>query len=216
VPITIRAIVNRGGEQGAQHSQALHGWFMHVPGLKVVMPGTPYDAKGLLIASIRDENPVLYIDDRWLYNETGDVPEKPYVVPIGKGEVLREGRHATVVALSYMTREALLASSKLQNDGIEIEVVDLRTVKPLDKEIILSSVRKTGRLIIADNGWLTGGLGAEIAAIAASEAYSHLKAPVIRVSLPDLPAPMSKPLEAAYYPSHRRIVEAVRAIMHAL
>jgi len=213
VPITIRAIVNRGGEQAAQHSQALHAWFMHVPGLKVVMPGTPYDAKGLLIASIRDDNPVLYIDDRWLYGERGNVPEEPYSVPIGKGAILRPGRDATVVAVSYMAREALIAASTLQDRGIDLEVVDLRSVKPLDKELILSSIRKTGRLITADSGWLTGGLGAEIAALAVSEAYSDLKAPVARVSLPDVPAPMSKTLEESYYPSHLQIIEAVEKVL---
>ena len=213
VPVTFRGIVNRGGEQAAQHSQALHAWFMHVPGLKVVMPSTPYDAKGLLNASIQDDNPVLYIDDRWLYEEKGDAPEEPYTVPIGKGALLRQGADATVVAVSYMSREAMRAASALSERGIDLEVVDLRTVKPLDKEIILASIRKTGRLVVADSGWLTGGLSAEIAALAVSEAYSDLKAPVVRVALPDVPAPMSKPLEESYYPSHGHIIAAVERVL---
>jgi len=213
VPITVRAIVNRGGEQAAQHSQSVHAWFMHVPGLKVAMPSTPYDAKGMLIASVRDENPVLYIDDRWLYNDAGEVPEDPYEVPLGEAVVRREGRDATVVAVSVMAREALKAAAELQKKGIELEVIDLRSLKPLDRSLILQSLRKTGRLLAADTGWPTCGVSAEIAALAASEGHAYLKAPVIRVSLPDVPAPMSKPLEEAYYPGARNIAAAAEKLM---
>lgn len=208
-PLTIRAIVNRGGEQAAQHSQSLHAWFLHVPGLKVVMPATPYDAKGLLIASSQDGNPILYIDDRWLYEETGDVPEEMYSVPIGKAAVRREGRDVTVAAISMMAREALRAADALQERDIDVEVIDLRSASPLDKKTILESVRKTGRLIVADGGWLTGGLAAEVAAIAASEGFEWLRAPVARIALPDVPAPMSKPLEKAFYPTADNIERAV-------
>jgi pyruvate dehydrogenase E1 component beta subunit len=215
VPITIRGIINRGGEQAAQHSQAIHAWFMHTPGLKVVMPSTPYDAKGLLIAGVRDGNPVLYIDDRWLYTEVGPVPEEPYAVPIGKGVVRRSGRDITLVANSYMAVQSLKAALELEQSGIDVEVIDLRSIKPLDKEVILTSVRKTGRLITADGGWLTGGVCAEIAAIVAEGAQPHLKAPVVRIALPDAPAPMSRPLEAAYYPDHRHIVSSARKLMRS-
>jgi acetoin:2,6-dichlorophenolindophenol oxidoreductase subunit beta len=213
VPLTIRAIVNRGGEQAAQHSQSVHAWFMHVPGLKVVMPSTPYDAKGLLIASVRDENPVLYIDDRWLYDDVGEVPEDPYEVPIGKAIVRRAGCDATVVATSFMAREAMTAAAELEKKGIDLEVIDLRSLKPFDKHLILTSLQKTGRLLAADTGWLTCGVGAEIAALAAGEGYAYLKAPVVRISLPDVPAPMSKPLEAAYYPDSGDIVLAVEKLL---
>jgi len=212
-PLTVRGIVNRGGEQGAQHSQSLHAWFMHVPGLKVVMPSTAYDAKGLLLASIADDNPVLYVDDRWLYSDVGEVPEEPYTVPIGKAKVCREGRDATVVATSFMTREAMRAAEDLAGRGVEVEVIDVRSLSPLDAESIRRSIEKTGRLVTADGGWLTAGAGAEIAAVVASKAYAHLKAPVTRVSLPDVPAPMSKPLEEAYYPTSRDIAAAVESVV---
>lgn len=212
-PITIRAIVNRGGEQAAQHSQSVHAWFMHVPGLKVVMPSTAYDAKGLLIASVRDGNPVLYVDDRWLYNDLGEVPEDPYEVPIGTAIVRRAGRDATVVATSFMAREAVTAAAELEERGIDLEVIDLRSIKPLDKRLILASLQKTGRLLAADTGWLTCGVGAEIAALAAGEGHAYLKAPVVRVSLPDVPAPMSKTLEEAYYPDSRTIVLAAEKLL---
>ncbi len=169
--------------------------FMHIPGLKVVMPSTPYDAKGLLIASIEDGNPVVYIDDRWLYNYMGEVPEELYTVPIGRGIVRREGKDATVVATSYMVHEAMKAAESLEKDGIDVEVIDLRSLKPLDENLIFDSVKKTSRLIIADGGWKTCGIGAEISArIAESSIFKQLKAPIMRVSLPDTPAPASSTL----------------------
>lgn len=213
VPVTVRAILNRGGEQAAQHSQSMHVWFMHVPGLKVVMPSTPYDAKGLLIASIQDEDPVLYIDDRWLYDDVGDVPESPYAVPLGKAAMRREGADATVVASSFMAREAMRAADELEKRGVSIDVIDLRSLKPLDKDAIFASVKKTGRLVTADGGWLTAGVGAEIAALVASDVFSDLKAPVLRVALPDTPAPMSRPLEGAFYPNFQTVIQAVQKVL---
>lgn len=213
VPLTIRAIINRGGEQAAQHSQSLHAWYMHVPGLKVVMPSTPYDAKGLLVASIRDENPVLYIDDRWLYDEIGEVPEELYEVRFGEAAVRNVGEDVTIVATSFMVHEAMSAAKKMEERGVSVEVVDLRSVSPLDTEMILASVEKTGRLVTADGGWLTGGVGAEIAAIVFEKGYKSLRAPVSRVSLPDIPAPMSKTLESVYYPTSDDIVLALERVM---
>ena len=213
VPVTIRGIVNRGGEQAAQHSQSLQAMFMHVPGLKVVMPSTPYDAKGLLIASIQDDNPVIYIDDRWLYEEVGEVPEELYAVPIGQGIVRREGKDVTVVATSYMVSEANKAAESLKHEGIEVEVVDLRSLKPLDETLIFESVKKTGRLVVADGGWKTCGAGAEISALVASNAFKYLKAPIMRVSLPDIPAPCSSALEKVYYPTAESIISAVRKVL---
>jgi len=212
-PITVRAIVNRGGEQGAQHSQSVHAWFMHVPGLKVVMPSTPYDAEGLLIASIQDDNPVLYFDDRWLYDERSHVPEEPYVVPIGKAALRRKGRDVTIVSVSLMAREAMAAARALEARKIDVEVIDLRSLSPLDKDLICTSLSKTGRLVTADGGWLTAGIGAEIASLAAGAAYRSLKAPVRHVSLPDVPAPMSKTLESAFYPTSHDVVRAVEEVM---
>jgi len=213
-PMTIWAIINRGGEQAAQHSQATHAIFMHIPGLKVVMPSTPYDAKGLLVASVEEDNPVAYIDDRWLYQHEGEVPEELYSVPIGKGVVRREGEDATVVATSYMVHEAIMASESLDKEGIDVEVVDLRSLKPLDENLLLASVKKTGRLIVVDGGWKTCGVAAEISArVAESEVFRSLKAPIIRVSLPDTPAPASLALENVYYPNAEKIILAVRKIL---
>lgn len=208
VPLVIRAIVNRGGEQGAQHSQALQGLFMHIPGLKTVMPSTSYDAKGLLISAIYDGNPVLYIDDRWLYNDVSDVPEEMYRVPIGSAVIRRDGRDATVVATSFMAPRAIEAAAVLAREGIELEVIDLRSIKPWDCECVLKSVRKTHCLIVADAAWKTCGVAAEIAATISAEAFDFLQAPIARVCLPDMPAPTSGPLEQAYYIGAGDIVTA--------
>jgi len=213
-PITLWAIINRGGEQAAQHSQALQAVFMHLPGLKVVMPSTPYDAKGLLVACIEEDNPVVYIDDRWLYEHVGEVPEELYSVPIGKGVVRREGEDVTMVATSYMVHEAIGAAGSLDKEGIDVEVLDLRSLKPLDENLLLASVKKTGRLIVVDGGWKTCGVTAEISArIAENDVFRSLRAPIIRVSLPDTPAPASSALEKVYYPKAEKIILAVREIL---
>jgi acetoin:2,6-dichlorophenolindophenol oxidoreductase subunit beta len=213
VPVVIWGIINRGGEQGAQHSQALHAIFAHIPGLKVVMPSTAYDAKGLLIAAIRDPNPVIFIDDRWLYQIEDLVPEEVYEVEIGKGAIRKTGSDLTLVGVSFMAQEALKAAHELGGEQIDVEVIDLRTVKPLDQELILESVKKTGRLIIADGGWQTCGLAAEIAAMVCENIFEHLKAPIKRVTLPDCPAPASSSLEAVYYPTAETIAAAVREVL---
>ena len=200
VPLVIRAVINRGGEQGAQHSQALHAMFMHVPGLKVVMPSTPYDAKGLLMAALEDPNPVLYIDDRWLYAETGGVPAEAYTVPLGQAAVRRTGADITLIGTSWMAAESLRAAALLEQEGIDAEVIDLRTLKPWDRETVAASVRKTGLAVVADAGWRTAGAAAEIAAEISELAFQELRAPVGRVTLPDVPAPTSREEEKAYYP----------------
>jgi len=212
-PVVFWAIINRGGEQAAQHSQAIHALFAHIPGLKVVMPSRPYDAKGLMISAIKDDNPVIFIDDRWLHGIEDDVPEDIYEVPIGKANILREGKDITVVAISYMTYLAMEAAKDLAKVGIDAEIVDLRTVKPFDKELLLASVKKTGRLVVADAGWKSFGMGAEIASIVFEEAFGHMKGPVVRVALPDVPAPASRTLEEAYYPTAEDIVQAVRKVL---
>ena len=213
VPLVIRGIINRGGEQAAQHSQAMQAMYMNIPGLKVVMPSTAYDAKGLLVASVHDGNPVVFIDDRWLYKEVGDVPLGLYEVPLGVGAIRRNGRDVTIVATSYMTVEALAAAGSLAADGIEAEVVDPRTLKPLDENLILASVRRTGRLVIADAAWRMCGAAAEIAAVVAEQAFESLRAPIRRVTLPEAPAPSSRSLEASYYPKAADIVAAVKGLL---
>jgi pyruvate dehydrogenase E1 component beta subunit len=186
---------------------------MHVPGLKVVMPSTPYDAKGLLMAAVADGNPVIYVDDRWLYADEGPVPEEMYEVPISVAEVRRPGRDVTIVAVSFMAREALRAAVELAARGVDAEVIDLRSVKPWDRTCVLESVEKTGRLVIADSGWTTAGVGAEIAATVAEERLRSLKAPIARVCLPDIPAPMSRTLEQNYYRSADDITAAALRVL---
>jgi len=213
VPVVIWGIINRGGEQAAQHSQAIHALFSHVPGLKVVMPSTPYDAKGLMISAIKDDNPVIYIDDRWLYRLEEDVPEDIYSVPIGKGVIRKRGKDVTIVSVSYMALESLKAVKELSKTGIDAELIDLRTVKPLDTTLILKSVEKTGRLVIADGGWRTCGIGAEISALVSENGFRFLKAPIKRVTLPDSPAPSSPVLEQAYYKTCHDIIHAVKEVL---
>ncbi|MDH5769321.1 MAG: pyruvate dehydrogenase complex E1 component subunit beta [Nitrospirota bacterium] len=215
VPVVIWAIINRGGEQAAQHSQALYALFAHIPGLKVVMPSTPYDAKGLMISAIRDDNPVVYIDDRWLYTLEGEVPEKAYSIPIGKGIIRKRGKDVSLVATSYMVVESMKASEDLKKDGIDVEVIDLRSIKPLDKDLLFESIKKTGRLVIADGGWKSCGLSAEILATISESGnpFKNIKAPIRRIALPDTPAPASSNLEKAYYPDHRKIVSTIRDLM---
>jgi len=213
VPLTIWTIINRGGEQAAQHSQSLQAMYTHIPGLKVVMPSTPYDAKGLLLASIADDNPVIYIDDRWLYDKTGEVPEEMYTVPLGEGITRREGKDVTLVATSYMATVAAEAAGKLEQEGIDVELIDLRSLKPLDENRMLASVKKTGRLVIADGGWKTCGIGAELAALVMEKTFSYLKSPIIRVSLPDIPAPANSVLEKLYYPNADNLVSSIKEIL---
>lgn len=213
VPVVFWGTINRGGEQAAQHSQALHALFAHVPGLKVVMPATPHDAKGLMVSALRDPNPVVYISDRWLYQEEGHVPKSLYAVPIGRAAIRKKGRDITLVAISYMVLQAFRATRSLSSMGIDVELIDVRTVKPLDKSLILKSVQKTGRLAIADGGWKTCGVAAEVAAFVTEEAFPSLRAPIQRVTLPDCPAPASRMLEEAYYRDHEDITRAIHNLI---
>jgi pyruvate dehydrogenase E1 component beta subunit len=210
VPLTIRMLIGRGWGQGPQHSQSLHAWFAHVPGLKVVMPSTPYDAKGLLIASIEDDNPVIFLEHRWLHNIHGPVPEGHYSVPLGEPRVVTEGDDVTIVAASYATIEAIKAGRELAREGIKAEVIDLRTLVPRNDATILASVRKTGRLVVADQGTLTGGFAGEIVARVTEQAFVALKAAPIRVTLPDIPTPTTRALSNYYYPTPGHIVAAAR------
>lgn len=213
VPLVIWAAVGRGWGGGAQHTQSIQGLFNHVPGLRLVMPSRPYDAKGLLLTSIADNNPVVIIEHRWLFRQTGYVPEGLYAIPFGRGVLRKSGKDVTVVAISYMVIEALLAAQELQEQGIDVEVIDPRTIKPLDEEIILNSVKKTGRLIIADTGWKTGGVSAEIAAMIAEKGLEHLKAPVRRVASLDIPTPASYVLEDRFYPGKADIISCCRELL---
>ena len=209
VPLVVWACTGRGWGAAAQHSQALQGLFMHVPGLKLVMPSTCYDAKGLMLSAIADQNPVLILDHRFNFNNIGFVPPESYTVPIGKGVIRRKGSDVTIVTVSHLVIEAFNAAQEAAVDGIEAEVIDLRTIRPLDEKIILDSVARTGRLIIADCGWKTGGITAEIGAMVAEKGFSHLKAPIKRIACPDLPTPAAHNLEKAYYIGKNDIKKAI-------
>lgn len=213
VPLVVRMVMGRGWGQGAQHSQSLQAWFAHVPGLKVVMPASAYDAKGLLISSIEDDNPVIFLEHRWLHNLSGPVPEGIYRVPLGKSKIIREGRDLTIVSLSYMTLEAVRAAETLSQEGISAEIVDLRTLKPLDEEPILESVRKTGRLIVMDTGWKSVSFSAEVLARVAEEALPELKSPPKRIALPDAPTPATPALANHYYPRAVHLVAAAKRML---
>lgn len=216
VPLVIWACIGRGWGSGAQHSQALQGLFMHVPGLKLVMPSTPYDAKGLLVSSVLDENPVIILEHRWALKHTGPVPQKLYTIPLGKGIVRRAGRHITIAGTSHMIIEAMRAADELLKIGISAEVIDLRTLKPLDTEIILQSVKKTGALLVVDTGWMTGGVCAEIMATVAERGMQYLKKPMRRLASPDVPTPASPVLEAAFYPGVPEIIKTVKEMYSLL
>jgi len=211
VPLVVWGIINRGGEQAAQHSQALHAIFGHIPGLKVVMPSNPYDAKGLMVSAIRDDNPVVFIDDRWLHGIQGHVPEDPYEVPIGAANVRRTGQDVTIVAISHMVQLAEKAAVQLEEiHSISCEIIDMRSIKPLDRDTLLASIKKTGRLIVADVGWRTYGVAAEITALVCEGALTSLKTSPVRLTLPDIPAPASRFLEKSYFPDSGTIVRAVK------
>lgn len=213
IPITIRLIIGRGWGQGPTHSQNLQAWFAHIPGLKVVMPTTPEDAKGLLISSILDPNPVVFLEHRWLHNSIGDVPEGDFRLPIGKAKVARAGVDVTIVSMSYMTIEALHATDYLATQGISCEVIDLRTIKPLDWDAVMYSVTKTGRLLALDSGFTTGSVAGEIVARVAIEAFDKLKAPPARLAMPDVPEPTSPALTKGFYIRAADIAEKVMEVM---
>jgi pyruvate/2-oxoglutarate/acetoin dehydrogenase E1 component len=213
VPITIRTTIGGGLSAAAQHSQVLYSIFAHVPGLKVVVPSTPYDAKGLLISSIRDDNPVMFFEHKLLYPIKGPVPEEPYAIPLGKADVKREGSDVTVIGLALTVHQALEAADILAKGGISVEVIDPRTIVPFDKEAILKSVRKTGKVVIVDEDYDRCGFASWVAAIIADEAFEYLDAPIKRVTTPNIPIPFSPPLEKHILPSTEKIIRAVETVV---
>jgi len=212
LPIVFRAITGCLGSAGAQHSMSPHAMMMQVPGLKVVMPSNAYDVKGMLKSAIRDDDPVVFFEHGQLGATTSEVPEEDYTVPLGIAEVKREGTDVTIVANALMLSRSLSAAEKLKDEGISVEVIDLRTLVPLDKKAILKSLEKTGRMVVVDEGHLTCGLASEIAGIAAEEGFSLLKKPVKRVAMPDVPIGFSPVLENHVVPDETRIIEAIRDI----
>ena len=208
VPLVIRLIIGRGWGQGPQHSQTLHSYFAHIPGLKVVMPSTPYDAKGLLAAAVKDNNSVIFLEHRWLHNIYGEVPAELYSIPLGKANIVTAGSDLTIISCSHMTLEAFKAAKYLKEDGISVEIVDLRSIRPLDKETLLASVKKTGHVLIADPDWKTCGFASEIVSLIVEEAFDHLKVPPKRVTYPDSLSPTSWVLANHYYPTAKDIAVA--------
>ncbi len=211
IPMVIRAPAGSGTGAAAQHSQSLEAWFVHTPGIKVAAPATPYDVKGLLITAIRDNNPVLFMEHKLLYRTSGEVPEESYAIPLGQADIKRQGSDLTVLAYSIMVPRALEAAAQLAAEGIELEVVDLRSLKPLDTATVIRSVSKTGRALIVHEAPQTGGFGGELAAlIAGSEAFDFLDAPVRRLAGRDIPIPYNRTLERAAVPQVEDIVSAAR------
>ena len=211
VPIVIRAPSGGGLRAGPFHSQNPEAWFAHTPGLKVVAPATPYDAKGLLKAAIRDDNPVIYFENKYLYRrEKGEVPQEEYEVPIGVADVKRQGRDITLITYGAMLQESLAAAEELAGEGVDVEVVDLRSLKPFDRETVLASARKTGKIAIAHEAFRTCGMGGELAALISEHAFEWLDAPLVRITAPDTPVPYSPPLEDAFRPNAAKIAEALR------
>lgn len=213
VPMVIRGPGSAAHQLGAQHSQSLEAWFCHVPGLKVIAPATPQDAKGLLKAAIRDDNPVIFIEAQLLYATKGEIQDGDYILPIGKAEVKRDGSDVTIAAYSKMLLLALEAADDLAEDGIDTEVVDLRTLKPLDVETLTQSVQKTGHLVIVEEGWGFAGLGAQVAESVYTTAFDSLDGPIIRVTGEDVPMPYARPLEDLAIPDRSRIIDAVKQIL---
>lgn len=213
LPFVLRTQGGAGAGAAAQHSKSLEAMVTMIPGIKVVMPTTPADAKGLLKSAIRDPNPVVFLEHKLLYNTKGEVPDGEHLVPIGKAEVVREGNDVTIVATSRMVIESLAAAELLAKDGISCEVIDPRTLRPLDTATIVASVEKTHRAVVVNEAWRFGGYGAEVAAMIAEEAFDWLDAPVGRIGIHDLAIPFAKPLEEAAIPNAGRIAEAVRATL---
>lgn len=209
LPLVIRGIVGRGWGCGAQHSQTLHGWFAHIPGLKVVTPSTPYDAKGLFLASVADDQPVLFLEHRWLYKNTGQVPAEIYTLPLGQAAFLRRGSKATVVATSLAAMHTLAAC---EQRGLDVDLIDPRTIKPLDIDTIVASVQRTGRLLVVDHDFPFGGFAAEVCTQVTERAFASLQRAPLRLCFPDRSMPSSGVLERVYYPDQQRIAAAIAGL----
>ena len=213
-PIVFRGPTASAGQLAATHSQAFESWYANCPGLKVIVPSNPYDAKGLLKAAIRDDDPVIFMESEQMYGDKGEVPEGEYILPIGVAEIKRTGSDVTVVSFGKIIKEAYKAADELEKEGISCEVIDLRTVRPLDINSILESVKKTNRLVILEEAWPFGNVSTEITYQVQQKAFDYLDAPVLRVCLPDVNAPFSKPLFDAWLPSPKQIIDAVKQVSY--
>jgi pyruvate dehydrogenase E1 component beta subunit len=214
IPMVFRGPNGAALQLSAQHSQSFESWLAHIPGVKVLTPGTPYDAKGLLKSAIRDDNPVLFLEGEMLYNTKGDVPEEEYLIPIGKADLKREGEHCTIVTSGKMALVAMQAADQLAKEDIRVDVVDLRTVRPMDVEAISNSVRKTNRAVVLEEGWEIAGIGAQVVDFIQRECFDDLDAPVVRVHQADVPMPYAKNLEKLAKPDAAKTIAAVRKVMY--
>ncbi len=215
VPLVFRLLIGKGWGQGAQHSQSLHGLFSYIPGIKIVMPSTPYDAKGLLISAVKDNNPVIYIEHRWMHNTFGEVPKEMYEVEIGKAKVVKIGKDISIIAISDSVLESLKSISILQEEGIDAEIIDVRSIRPLDKKTIIDSVKKTKRVLIVDSDWKTSGFSAEILSVISEEILFELKALPRRLGFAEIPCPTSWSLSNHFYRNYKDIASEVLTIMGA-
>lgn len=216
VPVVIKMQSGAGRGKAAQHSQSFEAIYSHIPGLKVVMPSTPYDAKGLFKTAIRDNDPVVYMEHGSLYGIKGQIPEEDYTIPMGAGDIKREGKDISIITYSYMVHKALAAAETLEADGIDAEIVDLRTLRPMDTEIIIDSVKKTHRVVVLHEACVTGGIGGEIVAKIAENVFDYIDAPIKRVGIPDVPIPYAKSLEDTIVPTKEKLIACIKAVMEEL
>ncbi|WP_016729956.1 alpha-ketoacid dehydrogenase subunit beta [Saccharolobus islandicus] len=213
VPLTLRAPIGAGISAAAQHSQTLYSIFAHVPGLKVVVPSTPHDVKGLLISSIHDDNPVVFLEHKVLYGIKGEVPEEEYTIPLGKADIKREGSDITIIGIARTVWHSLEAAEQLSKEGISVEVIDVRSIVPFDKETVIKSVKKTGRVVIVDEDYDRCGFASWVSSIIADEAFEYLDAPIKRITTPNVPIPFSPPLEQYILPDSKKIINTVKSIL---
>jgi pyruvate/2-oxoglutarate/acetoin dehydrogenase E1 component len=213
VPIVIRMQGGAGRGKAAQHSQSLEAIFSHIPGLKVVMPSTPYDTKGLLKTAIRDNNPVVFIEHGSLYNVKGDIPESEFTVPLGLAEIKRNGKDISIITYSYMVHTALSAAEILKEEGVDVEVVDLRTLRPMDTEVMMESIKKTHRVVVLHEACITGGIGGEIVARIAENVFDYIDAPIVRMGVPDVPIPYAKSLENTIIPNEEKLIACIKNVL---
>ena len=214
VPIVFRGPTASAGQLSSQHSQAFESWYANCPGLKVIVPSTPYDAKGLLKSAIRDNDPVIFMESEQMYGEPGEVPDGEYLIPIGLADVKRKGKDVTLVTFGKITKVALAAAEELEKEGISAEVVDLRTVRPIDYDTVIASVKKTNRLVVVEESWPLGSIASEVAFKIQREAFDYLDAPVLRVTGKDVPLPYAPTLIDAYLPNLERVIKAVKNVMY--
>jgi pyruvate dehydrogenase E1 component beta subunit len=213
-PIVFRGPTASAGQLAATHSQAFENWFANTPGLKVVVPSNPYDAKGLLKSAIRDDDPVIFMESEQMYGDKGEVPEGEYTIPLGVAELKREGTDVTIISFGKIIKEAYKAADELDKEGVSCEIIDLRTVRPLDRNAILKSVKKTNRLVVLEEAWPFGNVSTEIAYLVQSEAFDYLDAPVVKINTADTPAPYSPALFAEWLPDYKEVIKAVHKVMY--